>query len=88
MKEPLELHLEGMAEDGDAIPKPSGVESYREVMRALDSDRYYLAHVQIDTSRFPTPATRQRLRKSPYHSGDPTLSNKSSSFVSATGLTK
>jgi predicted RNase H-like HicB family nuclease len=58
MKVSLELHMEGMADDGDAIPKPNGVESYREVMRELDSDWYYLAHVQIDTSRFLTPATR------------------------------
>jgi predicted RNase H-like HicB family nuclease len=57
MKESLELHLEGMAEDGDAIPKPSGVDSYREVMRELDSDRYYLAHVQIDPSLFRAAAT-------------------------------
>lgn len=52
MKKALELHFEGMAEDGDAIPKPSGVDSYRGVMKELDVDQYLLAHVQIDTSRF------------------------------------
>jgi predicted RNase H-like HicB family nuclease len=55
MKTALEFHFEGMAEDGEAIPKPSGVDSYREVMKDLDLDRYFLAHVQIDTSRFVAP---------------------------------
>jgi predicted RNase H-like HicB family nuclease len=52
MKEALEFHFEGMAEDGDPIPQPGGVESYREVLKDLDFERYFLAHVQIDLSRF------------------------------------
>jgi predicted RNase H-like HicB family nuclease len=52
MKKALKLHFEGMAEDGDPIPRSSGVDSYREVMKDLDLDQYFLAHVQIDTSRF------------------------------------
>ena len=52
MKKALELHFEGMVEDGDPLPKPGGVDSYREVMKDLDLDQYLLAHVQIDTSRF------------------------------------
>jgi len=55
MRQALELHFEGMAEDGDPIPKPRGLDSYREVMKDLDSDAYFLAHVQIDTSRFGAP---------------------------------
>jgi predicted RNase H-like HicB family nuclease len=55
MKKALELHFEGMAEDGEAIPKPGGVDSYRQVMRDLDVDEYLLAHVQIDTSQFAAP---------------------------------
>jgi predicted RNase H-like HicB family nuclease len=58
MKEAMELHLEGIVEDGDPIPRPSGVESYREVMRESDSTDYLLAHVQIDSSRFPEAAGR------------------------------
>ena len=57
MKEALELHFEGMVEDGDPIPKPGGVDSYREVMKELDLDQYFLAHVQIDTSRFAAPVS-------------------------------
>lgn len=52
MKKALEFHFEGMAEDGELIPKPGGVDSYREVMKELDVDHYFLAHVQIDSSRF------------------------------------
>ena len=51
MKKALTLHFEGMIEDGNPIPKPSDVDSYRDVMKDLDLDRYFLAHVQIDTDR-------------------------------------
>jgi predicted RNase H-like HicB family nuclease len=58
MKKALELHFEGMVEDGDPIPQPGGVDSYRAVMKDLDLDQYFLAHVQIDSSQFAaTPAS-------------------------------
>jgi predicted RNase H-like HicB family nuclease len=57
MKKALELHFEGMAEDGDPLPKPGGVESYRDVLDDLDFEKYFLAHVQIDTSRFAAMAS-------------------------------
>lgn len=43
MKEALDFHFEGMAEDGDLIPKAGGVDSYREVMKDLDVEQYVLA---------------------------------------------
>lgn len=52
MKKALELHFEGMTEDGDPIPKPGGVASYRRVMKDLDVEQYFLGHVQFDISRF------------------------------------
>jgi predicted RNase H-like HicB family nuclease len=55
MKAALELHFEGLVEDGDPIPKPGGVKAYREVMKDRDVDQYVLAHVQIDTSRLAAP---------------------------------
>ena len=58
MKKALELHFEGIVEDGDPIPKPSGVDSYREVMNDLDVEQYFLAHVQIDTSRLAAPVSQ------------------------------
>ena len=33
MREALDLHFEGMAEDGDPIPRSGGIDSYREVIR-------------------------------------------------------
>jgi predicted RNase H-like HicB family nuclease len=55
MKQALELHFDGMVEDGEPIPKPRGLDSYREVMKDLDLDQYFLAHVQIDMSRYVAP---------------------------------
>ena len=57
MKKALELHFEGMMEDGEPIPKPGGVASYRKVMKELDVDHYFLGHVQLDTSRFAAPVS-------------------------------
>ena len=54
MKEALEFHFDGMAEDGELIPKPGGAASYRMVMKDLDVDHYLLGHVQIDASRIGT----------------------------------
>ena len=51
MKKALELHFEGMIEDGDLIPKPGGVEAYRDVMNELDFDKFLLAPIQVDMSR-------------------------------------
>jgi hypothetical protein len=52
MKKALELHFEGKTEDGEQIPKPRGVASYRKVMKDLDVEQYFLGHVHLDTSRF------------------------------------
>ena len=57
MKDALQFHFEGMLEDGAAIPSSGGVDSYRELMKDLDFDRYFLAHVQIDTRRFAVPVS-------------------------------
>ena len=51
MKKALAFHFDGMAEDGEPIPKPGGAALYRTVMKDLDVDQYFLGHVQIDTSR-------------------------------------
>ena len=57
MKKALELHFEGIVEDGESIPKARGADSYREVMKDLDVGQYFLGHVQIDTSRFAAPVS-------------------------------
>jgi hypothetical protein len=52
MKKALELHFEGMAKDGDPIPRARGVECCRKLIKHLDVAQFFLGHVQIDTSRF------------------------------------
>ena len=59
MKDALELHFEGLAEDGDPIPEPRGINSYGQVMKELDAEQYLMAHVQVDTNRFATAETRR-----------------------------
>jgi predicted RNase H-like HicB family nuclease len=54
MKKALELHFEGMAEDGDPIPKARGVDSYRQLIKDLDLAQFFLGHIPIDTSRYTT----------------------------------
>ena len=59
MKEALEMHFEGLAENGDPIPKPRGIESYKQIIKGLDSEQYLMAHVQVDSKRFATAGTRR-----------------------------
>ena len=63
MKEALEFHFEGMLEDGTAIPKPGGVASYREALRELDLDQYFMAHVRVEPDRFAAPASQPRRKR-------------------------
>ncbi|HZZ80527.1 MAG TPA: type II toxin-antitoxin system HicB family antitoxin [Gemmataceae bacterium] len=51
MKSALELHFEGMIEDGDPIPKARSIASYRKLVKSLDVSQYFLGHVKIDTRR-------------------------------------
>ena len=52
MRSALEMHFEGMAEDGDPIPASRGVAAYRDVINDAEYTDYVLAHVPIDVSRF------------------------------------
>jgi predicted RNase H-like HicB family nuclease len=52
MKKALELHFEGMVEDGDPIPRARSANSYRKLVKNLDVSQYFLGHVQMDTSQF------------------------------------
>src|SRR5438552_2507146 len=58
MRTALELHFEGMIQDGETIPNPGGVESYRKVMKDLDVDHFFLGHVQVQTAPRPMPMTQ------------------------------
>ena len=59
MKAALELHFEGLAEDGDPIPQPRGTNSYARIMKDLDAEQYLLAHIQVDSQQFVTAETRR-----------------------------
>jgi len=52
MKEALEFHFEGMIEDGEAIPKPKGLNFYLEQTDEISSDDI-LAHIEL---AIPEPA--------------------------------
>lgn len=49
MKSALKLHLRGMAEDGEEIPKPRGVDSYLDAERESEGEEYYLTHIAVGT---------------------------------------
>ena len=51
----LEFHLEGLAEDGEPIPEPGGVNSYQQILNEGEADQYLMAHLPVDTSRFLSP---------------------------------
>lgn len=55
MKKKLAFHFEGLAEDGLPIPKAGGVHAYPKVMKDLDVDHYFLAHVEIARRRRTAP---------------------------------
>ena len=59
MKQALEVHFEGLADDGDPIPLPRGTNSYGRIMKDLDAEQYLLAHVQVDSERFITAEARR-----------------------------
>ena len=47
MKEALEFHLESMIEDGEAIPKPKGLNFYLEQTSEISSDDI-LTHIEVE----------------------------------------
>ena len=47
MKSALRLHLRGIVEDGEEIPKPRGIDSYLEAERESEGEEYYLTHIAV-----------------------------------------
>jgi predicted RNase H-like HicB family nuclease len=62
MKEALDVHFEGTAEDGDPIPMPGGTKTYRDFMSEEDSENYLIGHVQINTAPYRI-ASKKSLRR-------------------------
>lgn len=47
MKSALEFHLQGLLEDGEAIPKPRGVQSYLDAERDSEGEEYFITHIAV-----------------------------------------
>ena len=47
MKSALEFHLQGLLDDGEALPQPRGIESYLDAERDSAGEEYYITHVVI-----------------------------------------
>jgi len=48
MKSALVLHLRGMAEDGEKLPKPRGIAAYLEAVSSSEGEEYFLTHIAIE----------------------------------------
>ncbi len=51
MRAALELHFEGLREDGEPMPRPGGAAAYRQLLKDLDVESSLLGHVQLETPR-------------------------------------
>jgi predicted RNase H-like HicB family nuclease len=47
MKEALEFHFRGIAEDGDDIPLPSGANAYNLAVCQSAMEEYFLTHIAV-----------------------------------------
>jgi predicted RNase H-like HicB family nuclease len=49
MKAALALHLRGLGEDGDEIPKPRGIQSYVDAERDSAGEEYFITHIGVES---------------------------------------
>lgn len=49
MRDALVFHLEALAEDGDPLPAPRGVQSYLDAVQDSVGEDYYLTHISVDS---------------------------------------
>lgn len=47
LQEALEFHFQGLADDGDDIPLPSGAEAYRIAVEQSHGEEYFLTHIAV-----------------------------------------
>lgn len=47
MKSALSLHLRGLVEDGEEIPKPRGVQSYLDAEKDSAGEEYFITHIAV-----------------------------------------
>lgn len=48
LREALEFHFQGMADDGEEIPRPSGANAYNIAVRQSASEEYFLTHIAVE----------------------------------------
>jgi hypothetical protein len=49
MKAALALHLRGLIEDGEEIPKPRGIQSYLDAERDSAGEEYFITHIAVES---------------------------------------
>lgn len=49
MKAALVLHLRGIMEDGEPLPKPRGVASYVDAVSNSEGEEYFLTHIATES---------------------------------------
>ena len=47
LHEALEFHFQGLADDGDEIPLPSGTEAYKIAVEQSHGEEYLLTHIAV-----------------------------------------
>ncbi len=52
MEQALLFHLEGLAEDGDPLPRAKGAASHRQALRDFAGSTFFLTYVTVDLDRF------------------------------------
>ena len=52
MRQALLFHLEGLAEEGDPLPRAKGSASHRQALREFADATFFLTYVPLDLDRF------------------------------------
>jgi predicted RNase H-like HicB family nuclease len=47
MKSALRLHLRGLVEDNEEVPRPRGIDSYLDAERESEGEEYYITHIVV-----------------------------------------
>lgn len=49
MKSALSMHLRGIVESGEKLPKPGGLQSYLQAKRESEGEEYFITHVDVES---------------------------------------
>lgn len=48
MKSALAFHLQGLAADGEKMPKPRGIQAYLDAERDSEGEEYLITHIAVE----------------------------------------